>query len=103
MTKKNATLNGIYAPSDDIVAREIEGEIIIVPIVSGIGDMEDELYTMNETGKIIWDQLNGKQSLSDIVRRLTPDYEISKKEMEKDVLGIISELLKRKLITEIKP
>ena len=103
MANLNASLNGIYVPSDDIVAREIEGELIIVPLVSGIGDMEDELYTMNTTGKIIWDELDGKQSLSDIVGRLTPDYEITKKEMEKDVLGIISELLKRKLITEIKP
>ena len=42
--------DGVYAPSEDIVAREIEGEIIIVPLVAGIGDMEDELYTLNETG-----------------------------------------------------
>ena len=47
-------LDAIYAPSEDIVAREIEGELIIVPLVSGIGDMEDELYTMNETGRAIW-------------------------------------------------
>ena len=103
LKQNNARLDSIYYPSEDIVAREIEGELIIVPLVSGIGNMEDELYTMNTTGKIIWDELDGKHSLSDIVRRLTPDYEITKKEMEKDVLGIISELLKRKLITEIKP
>jgi len=101
MTKKNASLNGIYAPSDDIVAREIEGELIIVPLVSGIGDMEDELYTVNETGKIIWDQLNGKQSLKEIVDRLSPDYKSAEDEIERDVLGIVSELLKRNLIIEI--
>lgn len=101
MTRKNASLNGIYAPSDDIVAREIEGELIIVPLVSGIGDMEDELYTMNETGKIIWDQLNGKQSLKEIVCRLSPDYESPENEIERDVIGLVTELLKRKLITKI--
>ena len=101
MTNQNASLNGIYAPSDDIVAREIEGELIIVPLVSGIGDMEDELYTMNETGKIIWDQLNGKQSLKEIVRRLSPKYKSAENEIERDVIGLVNELLKRKLITEI--
>jgi hypothetical protein len=101
MTNQNASLNGIYAPSDDIVAREIEGELIIVPLVSGIGDMEDELYTMNETGKIIWDQLNGKQSLEEIVHRLSPEYKSTEKEIERDVIGLVNELLKRKLITEI--
>ena len=38
-------LEAAYAPSEDVVAREIEGELIIVPLVAGIGDMEDELYT----------------------------------------------------------
>jgi len=102
MANQNASLDGIYAPSNDIVAREIEGEIIIVPLTSGIGDMEDELYTMNETGKIIWDQLNGKQSLKDIVHQLSHEYEYSEREIERDVLGIVSEMLKRKLIIEIK-
>jgi len=101
MTNQNARLDGVYIPSDDIVAREIEGELIIVPLVSGIGDMEDELYTMNETGKIIWDKLNGKQSLKEIVRRLSPKYESTESEIEKDVIGLVNELLKRKLITEI--
>ena len=37
-------------PSEDVVAREIEGEFIIVPLAAGIGDMEDELYSLNESG-----------------------------------------------------
>ena len=60
-------LEDVYKPSDDIVAREIEGEIIIVPLVAGIGDMEDELFTLNDTGKAIWDQLDGQRSLADVV------------------------------------
>jgi len=39
--------DSVYAVSDDVVAREIEGEIIIVPLVAGIGDLEDELFTLN--------------------------------------------------------
>ena len=42
-------LHASYSPSEYIVARKIEGELIIVPLVSGIGDMEDELYTLNVT------------------------------------------------------
>lgn len=101
MSQQIARLDGVYSSSEDIVAREIEGELIIVPLASGIGDLEDELYTMNETGRIIWEQLNGKQSLNEIIHRLSLSYEISESEMEKDVLGIVSELLKRKLIIEI--
>ncbi len=68
-------INGIYAPSDDIVAREIEGELIIVPLVAGIGDMEDELFTLNESGKAIWDLLDGKRELGSVIAILSENYE----------------------------
>ena len=60
-------LNGFYVPSEDVVAREVQGEFIIIPITSGIGDLEDEIFTLNETGKAVWDKLDGKKSLKNIV------------------------------------
>ena len=37
------TLATVCIPSEDVVAREIEGEIVIVPLVAGIADADDEL------------------------------------------------------------
>jgi hypothetical protein len=68
-------LDAAYVPSDDIVAREIEGEIIIVPLVSGIGDMEDKLFTLNETGRAIWYRLDGQKSLKSVVEELSVEFE----------------------------
>ena len=95
-------LDAVYAPSDNIVAREIEGEIVIVPLVSGIGDMEDELYSMNETGKIIWDNLNGKDTLKDLMEKLFGEFDAPAGEIEKDVVGLVFELLKRKMVVEVE-
>jgi hypothetical protein len=53
MNMTDIELSKIYEPSEDIVARVIEGELIIVPLVAGIGDLEDELFTLNETGRAI--------------------------------------------------
>ena len=61
------SLEDVYKPSGDVVAREIEGEIIIVPLVAGIGDMEDEPFILNDTGKAIWDQLDGQHRLAAVV------------------------------------
>jgi hypothetical protein len=91
-------LNLIYMPSDKIVAREIEGELIIVPLVSGIGDMEDELFTLNETGRAIWGKLDGKKSLQIVVDELCAEFEAPKEEIEKDVLGLTEELIKRQML-----
>jgi len=93
-----ADLDACYLPSEDIVVREIEGELIIVPLVSGIGDMEDELFTLNQTGRAIWEKLDGRKTLEDIVGELSSEYDASAGEIEKDVLGLIGELLKRKML-----
>jgi len=94
-------LHALYVPSEDIVAREIEGELIIVPLISGIGDIEDELFTLNETGRAIWDKLDGNARLKDVVEELSTDYKDSGGEIEKDVIGLVGELLKRRMVVAV--
>jgi hypothetical protein len=93
-------LEKIYVPSEEVVAREIEGEIIIVPLTSGIGDMEDELFTLNETGKVFWKGMDGKKTLGEITRSLTASYTAPLEEIEADALGFMTELIKRKIVVE---
>jgi hypothetical protein len=69
-------LAAAYAPSEDVVARTIEGVLILVPLAAGIGDMEDELYTFNDTGKAIWERLDGRTSLSEIATALAEAYDV---------------------------
>jgi hypothetical protein len=94
-------MDRVYAPSEDVVAREIEGELIIVPLVAGIGDMEDELFTLNESGKAIWDLLDGKRDLSSVIAALVEDYESPSGEIAQDVLGLVEELVKRRMLVDI--
>ena len=94
-------LSTIFIPSDDVVAREIEGELLIVPLAAGIGDMEDALFTFNETGRAIWERLDGKKDLQNVVEELFLDFESSAGEIEKDVIGLVEELLKRRMLVEV--
>ena len=96
--ESSVTLDSICAPSDDIVAREIEGELVIVPLASGIGDMEDELYTLNATGKAIWGRLDGARSLSQIASELAAEYSAPAADLERDVIGLVAELARRKML-----
>jgi len=100
--KSNVTiLNAVFAHSEDIVSREIEGEIIIVPLAAGIGTAEEELFTLNETGKAIWQKLDGKRRLSEVVKELSVRFRAPKEMVKKDVVGLVRELLKRKMLTEV--
>jgi Coenzyme PQQ synthesis protein D (PqqD) len=93
-------MEAAYIPSEDVVAREIEGELIIVPLAAGIGDLEDELYTLNETGKIVWARLDGKSTLREIARGLAEEYEAPPGEIEEDVRGLVEELVRRRMLVE---
>jgi len=94
-------LNGVYALAEDLVARDIHGEFIIIPITSGIGESDEEIFSLNEFGKAIWDKLDGKRTLKEVARALSSEFEGAKPEIERDCLGLIEELLKRKMVVKL--
>ena len=96
----NVNLNNIYIPSQEIVAREIEGELIIVPLTAGFVDLEDELYTFNETGRAVWRLLDGQRDLNAVVAVLAEQFNAPLPEIEQDVLGLVSALLDRQMLVE---
>jgi len=91
-------LDGIYVPSFDIVAREIEGELIIVPLTAGVGNLEDELYSMNDTGREVWRLLDGVHTLAQIAVALAEEFDAPLDQIQADVLGLVAELLNRRMI-----
>ena len=96
------SINAKYAPSKDVVARDVQGEFIIIPITSGVGDLEDEVFSLNETGRAIWGKLDGKRTLKNIAEDLNSEFEGKREDIQKDILGIAGELLKRKMIVVVK-
>ncbi|MDD8015746.1 MAG: PqqD family protein [Acidobacteriota bacterium] len=97
----SVNLEAVYRPSDDVVSREIEGELILIPVASGIGDLEDELYSLNETGKAVWRALDGKKSLRQVAVELAADFAGLPEDIEADVKGLVQELLKRNIVIEV--
>lgn len=93
--------NSIYKLSEDVVARDVQGEFIIIPITSGIGDSDDDIFTLNNFGKVIWDKLDGKRSLKEIAGALVSEFEGTQTQIESDCLGFAEELLKRKMIVKL--
>jgi hypothetical protein len=92
------SLDGVYVVSDDVVAREIEGEIVIVPLVAGVGDADDELYTLNETGAALWRKLDGVHSLRDVAAELADGFSAAADVIERDVVGLLEELVRRGIV-----
>jgi hypothetical protein len=55
---------------------------------------------MNETGTEIWNMLDGKKTVQEVVEALAQQYRTEPAEIEQDVAGIVTELLKRRMLVE---
>jgi hypothetical protein len=99
--KKHITKDAVYAVSDGVVARKIENEIILIPIDIDIRVKENDLFTLNPAAQVIWKRLKGKKSLKDIIADLTVEYNSPVGVIEKDVIALVKELLKRKLLVKV--
>jgi len=99
--KKHFTKDAVYAVSDGVVARKIENEIILIPINIDIREKENDLFTLNPAAQVIWRRLKGKKSLKDIIADLSAEFNSPARVIEKDVIALVKELLKRKLLVKV--
>ncbi len=95
--ENKVNLHAHYIPSEDVIAREVEGELIIVPLFT---DYDDELFSVNDTGKAIWEKLNSKKSLKAIIDELKITFDASNGQIERDVIEFVEELLKKRILIE---
>jgi hypothetical protein len=67
------------------------GETIIVPVREGAGDL-DSIYTANEVGTRIWELVDGRTLVSQIIEAITQEYEITVEEAERDIIDFLGSL-----------
>lgn len=80
----------IYSKNESIVARRLDEEIILVPIRNNIGDMNN-VYVLNEVGARIWELIDGRKDLSEIVSVIKNEFD-SPPDVERDIRDFISDL-----------
>ena len=83
--------------SPDVVTRKTGSEYVLVPVTNNIADM-NSVYTLNETGAFIWEHIDGKNSIAEIITALTEEYEIEREVAEEDVNAFIQNLKKYLII-----
>jgi hypothetical protein len=81
------------------VARNIAGEVILVPIHNKLGDMES-IYTLNQTGALVWSMMDGQHSLAQILSQIIEEYRVDPAEAQADLLELIKQLLDIKALVQ---
>lgn len=91
----------IFKKRETIVSRFIAGETILVPIRGNLADME-KIFSLEQVGEFIWQQLDGKQDLSDICIRIADVFDVDQETAEADLDAFITELQAADLIVEVR-
>jgi len=84
-------LSKCFAKQDNFVTREIAGETIVVPIRGRTEDL-DSIFTLNEQGTLIWNLLDGRTNVNQIVETISKTYEVTEDEATKDTIDFLTSL-----------
>jgi hypothetical protein len=90
-------LKSVLSQSTSVVTRKTGNEYVLVPITNNIADM-NSVYTLNETGAFIWEQINGNRNVEEIISKLTNEYDIDQQKAENDVFDFIENMRKYLII-----
>jgi len=73
-----------FVRSQAVVARDIGGETLIVPVRGKVGDL-GSIYTFNGTGTLIWKLLERPSTAMELAIRVAQEYEVEAEKAEQDV------------------
>jgi cobalamin biosynthesis protein CbiG len=92
-----SVLDKAFVKDDNLMARNIAGETLIVPIRNSIGDL-NSIYTLNEVGARVWQLIDGKRSVNQIANAISAEYDVTMTAAETDVVELFDSMAEAGLI-----
>ncbi len=77
-------IESLFQLKSKFVTREVGNELIVVPLSANVAQM-NELFTLNETAKVIWENLNEGIDMPTLIQTITDTFDIDKYTAEKDI------------------
>jgi hypothetical protein len=93
-------LEARFIRNREVVSRQIEGELVIVPIRRGVGDL-NSLYTLNSVGSILWEFMTEEHTVPEMVNRVCDEFEVTSKQAQADIQEFLGSMLEEKLIQPV--
>jgi len=84
----------------EVVSRQIDGELVIVPIRRGVGDL-NSLYTLNPVGSVLWDFMKESHTILEMVEKVCDEFEVSSAQANQDIEAFLDSLLEEQLIESV--
>lgn len=93
-------LQAIYSKNAKVIKRKIADELILVPVGKALAT-EQKIFSLNPVGEFIFDRINGKATLQEILQDLLAEFSVTKEQAEADILQFIDNVQKQGLIIKV--
>ena len=89
--ERAAWLENRYQKNPDMVSRQIGDESILVPIRRNVADLES-VFTLGGTGVRIWELIDGRQTVGELLARVVEEFDIGPEQAEADLFEYLQSL-----------
>ena len=90
--KNKITLDTYIKRNNEVFASQIDDEVVMMNIQSG------KYYGMDTIGSRIWELINEKIQVQQVIDQLIEEYDVSAEQCQNDVLEFLDELNQNKLV-----
>ena len=84
-------LKSLQKIKSGFVTREVGTELVLVPLTGNVAQM-NELFTMNETGRFIWENICDDTTIDDMVEKMVETFDVTPEIAEKDITGFLEKM-----------
>ena len=84
-------LKSVPVRSESVVTRKTANEYVLIPVTNNIADM-NSVYTLNETGAFIWELIDGKNTIEELINAVVSKYDADYNIATKDVFSFIEKM-----------
>lgn len=92
--------NSIVRCKENIIFRKIEDECVLLPVSSSAEEAK-YIFNLNEIGGSIWEKIDGKKTVKDILRELYNKYEGDRETIKREAAEFLLDLKESGLIDEL--
>lgn len=93
--------NCVYRRDEGVLARRIAGESVLVPIRGELAKLSC-IFALDPVGEFIWEQLDGRGSLSEIAGLVGSTFDVDPSRAEADLLDFVAALRAEELVAEVE-
>lgn len=83
----------LHPNEKEVAAKIMDGEAIMINLSTGV------YHSMGKIGAVIWELIEKKYSLEEIIRTITAQYDISSAQAQADVENLVAELIHENLVS----